>query len=218
MAIGISNLTNQDPSQAPWPRTRLAILRTMGALHGESLRYDLEALQAIVFQLAPDLLCAEITREAWEQGDLSGTTLEVREALAPVIALTDTVLVPVAPSANQFSDFRAPPGIRRSLASQFERLLRFGQRSARTPEGIHGPAFELFCHTVCALEEMTWAEADRDAYRDHTEGMAGNILEAVQRDPGGRVLVVVQCQWHHTLEPLLEQAAAWLELVDYRDL
>lgn len=218
MSKKVTKPTKQGLGLEPPIRTRLAILRTMGALHTESLQYDLKALQAIVQHLAPDLLCAEITREAWELGDLSGATLEVREALAPVIALTDTVLVPVAPSADQFSDFRAPPGFRQSLARLFERLLRLGQRSANSPEGIHGPAFEVFCHTVCALEEMTWTEADRAAYREHTEALGDNILKAVNRDPGGRVLVVVQCQWHHTLEPLLEQAAENIEIVDYRDL
>ncbi len=219
MSERFNKTSNQDMNQQPPPRTRLAVLRTMGALHRESLQYDLEALKTIVLHLAPDLLCAEITLEAWERGDLAGATLEVREVLAPVIALTDTVLVPVAPSEDQFSDFRAPPGLRQSLAHQFERLLRLGQRSANTPEAIHGLAFQFFCHTVCALEEMTWTPDDQAAFRAHTEALAVNILEAVRRDPGGRVLVVVRCQWHHILEPLLKRhAAEQLEIVDYRDL
>lgn len=201
------------------PTTRLAILRTMGSLHNEPLRYDLQTLRSLVLNLAPDLLCADITREAWESGDLSGAHLEIAEALIPASHLTDTVLVPVAPSSQQFSDFRSPSGPRNWLARRFDALLRWGQRVADSPEAIHGTVFETFCHTVCALQEMTWSKTDRQVYEQRTQALAANILAAIRRDPGGRVLVVVQCQWHHTLEPLLKQGAGeWLEIVDYRKL
>ena len=199
--------------------TRLAILRTMGALHSEPLQYDLDSLRTLVVHLAPDLLCADITRQAWESGQLSNAPLELRQALLPAIAQTDTVLVPVAPTEQQFDDYKAPPGFRTWLAQRFDRLLRWGQRKANRPEAIHGMAFETFCHTVCALEEMTWRAADRAAYQARTAALAENILAAIRRDPGGRVLVVVRCQWHHTLEPLLKkQAGNWLQIVDYREL
>jgi hypothetical protein len=32
------------------------------------------------------------------------------------------------------------------------------------------------------------------------------------------VLVVVQCQWHHSLEPLLKAKTDLLEIVDYQEL
>lgn len=190
----------------------------MGSLHAEPLRYDLETLRSLIIQLAPDLLCADITREAWENGDLSTASLEVREALVPAITLTDTVLVPVGPTDQQFADYQAPPGWRQQMATLFDRLLDWGQRKADGPEAIHGLSFQLFCHTVCGLEEMTWTPADQAAYKARTAALKANIIEAVQRDPGRRVLVVVQCQWHHDLEPQLKQAGDWLELVDYREL
>ncbi|HEX6303249.1 MAG TPA: hypothetical protein VFZ76_03600 [Anaerolineales bacterium] len=200
------------------PRTRLAILRTMGPLHAEPLGYDLDCLREIILRVGPDLLCADITREDWENKALSNTALEVREALAPVIKMSDTVLVPVAPTPEQFSDYEAPPGWRRTLSGWFARLLQRGQRVANRPEAIHGVVFEAFCHTVCALSEMTWREADQSAYQMRNKALAENIVRAVQRDPGTRVLVVIQCQWNHTLEPILKREADWLEIVDYRVL
>ncbi len=200
------------------PTTRLAVLRTMGALHAQPLRYDLESLRSIVLHLSPDLVCAEITREAWESNDLSRAPLEIREALAPVIAQTDIVLIPIAPSQKQFTDYQSMPGWRHSLSQQFDRLLQWGQRVANRPEAIHGKAFQLFCHTVCALNALTWNDTDRAEYQAHNKALAENILEAIRRDPGGRVLVVVQCQWYHSLEPTLRQLADWVEIVDYPDL
>ncbi len=74
-------------------QTRLAILGTMSDLHRQPISYDLNCLQKVVADLAPDLLCAEITQEAWESADFSQTSLEVREALAPTIASMDIVLI-----------------------------------------------------------------------------------------------------------------------------
>lgn len=199
------------------PTTRLAILRTMGLLHTEPLQYDLECLRSIISDLAPDLVCAEITREDWENVRLSATTLEVREVLTPVIAVTDTVLVPVAPSSMQFRDYKASSGWRQSLTHKFDRILKWGQRKADRPETIHDLMFRTFCHTVCIMTEMSWSKEDRTAWKIHNEALAENILEAIRRDPGMRVLVVVQCQWYHSLEPLLKKED-WLEIVDYREL
>ena len=201
-----------------FPPHRLAILRTMGALHMEPLEYDLKTLNTLILQLAPDLVCADITQQEWESGDLSGAPLEVREALAPAIALTDTVLVPIASTPQQYTDFRSPPGIRHWLSVRFDRMLQWGQRRANTVAGVHGGAFEAFCHTVCAMEERTWTETDRAAYQIRTRALAENVVAAVERDPGGRVLVVIQCQWHHTLEHALREKANWLEIVDYAEL
>jgi len=199
-------------------KTRLAILRTMGDLHTEPLRYDLDSLRTIVANLTPDLVCVDITRVDWENGDLAKAPLEVREALVPVIQQTDSVLVPVAPTPEQFSDYQATSGWRRDLSQTFDGWLKWGQRKANGPEAIHGMAFEAFCHTVCAMTEMTWSQANQAAHRDRNQVLADNIIQAIRRDPGRRVLVVIQCQWQHTLEPLLKKKAEWLDIVDYKDL
>ena len=120
------------------PRTRLAILGTLFDLHRELLPYDLAALRQLVVELAPEILCAEITKGTWEAGDLTSAEVEVREALAPVVAVTDTVLVPVAPTEHQFLDFAPRAGWRWSLVRALERLLRWGQRGAGTPEAVNG--------------------------------------------------------------------------------
>lgn len=200
------------------PTTRLAVLRTIGTLH-TGLHYDLATLRDLVMRLSPDLLCADITRQAWESGDLTTAPLEVRDALVPAIAMTDTVLVPVGPDASQFSDYQASPGWRDRLARFLDRALRWGQRKVGRVESIHGMPFEAFCHAICVLEEVTWRSADRTDYHARMQALAANILAAIRRDPGGRVLAVVQCQWQHALAPLLKQQSGdWLQIVDYREL
>ncbi len=200
------------------PRTRMAILGTLSDLHGQPLPYDLACLRKIVTEQAPDLLCAEVTTEVWEQSNLAAAELEVREALAPVAALTDIVLVPVAPSEKQYAEFASNAGWRRRATQSGIRVLRWGQRKAATPEAIHGFLFEAFCHTVCALTEATWPPAQRAEWEKQNQQMVENILDVVRRDPGRRVLVVVQCQRMHRLAPLLKAYREELELVDYQKL
>jgi hypothetical protein len=199
-------------------RTRLAVLGTISDLHREPLAYDLARLRSIVTDLAPDLLCAEITREAWEGGDLSAATVEVREALAPVEAATDIVIVPVASTPKQYIDFAPSEQWRRDLVLAFDRLLQWGLRQANRPEEVNGLLFGAFCHTVCWLTEKMWTAEDRAAWQAQNKALAENILQAVQRDPGRRVLVAVQCQRLHRLVPLLRTDINWLEIVNYWEL
>ncbi len=61
------------------PKTRLALLGTLGHLHAEPLRYDLACLRSLVEALEPDLLGIEVEPDAWERGDLRAAPVEVRE-------------------------------------------------------------------------------------------------------------------------------------------
>jgi len=199
------------------PRTRLAILGTLSDLHRQPIAYDLNCLRHLVADLAPDLLCAEITREAWEGGDLSTAAVEVREALAPVVAATDIVLVPVLPTSKQYADFTPATGWHRDLVRTFDWLLQWGQREADSPEAVNGALFGAFCHTLCALTELMWTAEDRAAWEAQNRALAENIVQTVRRDIGRRVLVAVQCQRKHWLDARLRRQAD-VELVHYWEL
>ncbi len=199
-------------------RTQLAILGTMSDLHRQPISYDLNCLQKIVADVSPDLLCAEITREAWERGDFSQASLEVREALAPTIASMDIVLIPVAPSRKQYADFTPNLGWRHRIVRNFDRLLRWGQIQANDVGTVNGMWFGAFCHIVCWVTEMFWTAKDRAAWERQNQELVENIVRAVQRDSGRRVLVAVQCQRLHRLLPLLHAHSNLFELVAYQNL
>ena len=199
-------------------RTRLAILATMSDLHRQPLRYDFNCLQKTIADVSPDLLCAEITMEAWEREDFSRAALEVHEALVPAIASTDIVLIPVAPTPEQYADFTPDSGWRRRLVRTFDRLLRWGQIQADDVKTINGPWFGAFCHTVCWLTESLWSAKDRVAWEKQNQELVENIARAVQRDSGRRVLVAVQCQRLHRLIPLLHTHNDLFKIVSYQDL
>lgn len=200
------------------PRTRLALLGTMSDLHTQPVSYDLRNLQKIVTDLAPDLLCAEVTKEAWEGGDLSKVSLELRKALAPAVAVTDIVLIPVVPSTKQFADFTPLDGWRRSLIRTFDRILRWGQRKADTAEAINDVWFGFFCHSLCELTEMFWSKQDRAAWEKQNHALVENIINALWNNEGSRVLVAVQCQRLHRLIPLLEKHSNLFDLVGFQNL
>ncbi len=199
-------------------RTHLAILGTVADLHCQAIPYDLTCLRQVVIDRSPDLLYAEITRETWEQGDLSSAMLEIREALAPVEAATDIVLVPVAPSQRRFDEFAPVTGWRRYVVRSLRRILRWGQRKAGTPEAINGFWFGAFCHSICALSELTWSPQERAIWDEQNREMVENIIQAVRRDPGRRVLVVVQCQRVHRLTPLLRRYDDDIQIVSFREI
>ena len=199
-------------------QTRLAVLGTISDLHSQPIAYDLGCLRKIVSDLVPDLLCAEITMEAWEREDFSRASLEVREALAPIIASTDIVLIPIAPAPERYADFRPDSGWRRRLVRTFDRLLRWGQIQADDVRTVNGPWFGAFCHTVCWLTEMFWTTKDRAAWERQNQELVENIVSAVQRDSGRRVLVAVQCQRLHRLIPMLHAHDDLFKIMAYQNL
>ena len=199
-------------------QTRLAILGTMSDLHRQPISYDLECLQRIVADLCPDLLCAEITQEAWERADFSQASLEVREALAPTIASMDIILIPVAPSPRQYEDFTPDSDWRHRLVRIFNRLLRWGQIQADDVKTINGLGFGAFCHTVCWLTEIFWSSEDRAFWETQNKALVENVVRAVQRDGECRVLVAVQCQRLHRLIPLLQAHNDLFKIVSYQNL
>ncbi len=202
----------------PLPVTRLAVLGLPAGLGQEPIPFDLDCLRTLVTGIEPDLLCAEITHADWEAGNLAQVEAGVREALAPVVASSDIVLVPVIPTTQHFDDFAPVQGWRRKWVQALARLLRWGQRLAGGAEAINGLAFGAFCHTVCGLTEMFWTVDDRRAWQAQNKALADNILTAVQRDPGRRILVVVQCQRLHQLLPRLHDVVGNTLMVDYRRL
>ncbi len=199
-------------------RTRLAILGTMSDLHTQPISYDLDCLQKVVADVSPDLLCAEITTEAWEREDFSQAALEVHEALAPVVASMDVVLIPVAPTPEQYTDFTPDSGWRRRLVQSFDRLLRWGQIQADDVQTVNGPWFGVFCHTVCWVTEIFWTAEDCAKWERQNQELVENIVRTVQRDSGRRVLVAVQCQRLHRLMPLLYSHDDLFKIVGYQDL
>lgn len=201
-------------------KTRLALLGTMGHLHTEPLRYDLARLQSLVETLEPDLLGVEVAPAGWEQGDLSGAPIEVREGLVPAARRTDTVIVPLGgPSPLEF----APPEggetarLRSNLVLAADNLMRGLQRAANTPERVNSTLFGHICRSICYLEAAMASDVGRRAWEETNEGILERLLWAVSRDPGRRVLVAVQCRRAHWLRSRLKRTPA-IGLVDYREL
>ena len=190
----------------------------MSDLHRQPIAYDLGCLRKVVADLAPDLLCAEITMDAWEHEDFSIASLEVREVLAPIIASTDIVLIPVAPTPERYADFTPGFGWRRRLVRTFDRLLRWGQVQADDVQTVNGLWFGVFCHIVCWFTEALWTPKDRTAWEKQNQELVENVVRAVQRDSGRRVLVAVQCQRLHRLIPLLRAHDEVIDIVGYQSL
>jgi N-glycosylase/DNA lyase len=78
--------------------------------------------------------------------------------------------------------------------------------------------FESFCHTVCVMTEMAWSPSERLAWDKQNKAMAEAIQEVASQNPGQRVLVAVQCQRFHKLEPYLKTYSNEMDLVYYLDL
>ena len=187
-------------------KTRIAVLGTLADLHREPIRYNLACLTDLVEQLNPDLLFAELQREAWEAGEVSTAPIEYREALIPLAARTNIVIVPIQAAAGcqlVLAQVAHIGRLRRAILRWPDNLLRFLQLRADGPRAIHSGSFRHICHTICVLEAGVGGPAARQAWDAANRALLENVLAAVRRDPGVRVLVTVDCRrWHLLAERL----------------
>jgi hypothetical protein len=201
-------------------KTRVAVLGTLAELHREPIRYNLACLTDLVEELNPDLLFAELHRDVWEAGDVSDVSIEYREALIPLAARTNIVIVPIQAAAGcepvMAQDGRmARP--RRAILRRLDGLLRWFQLRADGPRAIHSGSFGHLCHTICLLEAWVGGPATRQAWDAANRALLENVLTAVRHDPGVRVLITVDCRRWHQLVGSLRHVEE-VELVAYWEL
>ena len=199
----------------PIIHTSVAVLGTLTEFHHEPLPYNLKALVKLVTALRPDLLCLDITPDQWQRRDFADLPPEYREALLPLAHQTDMVVVPIG-EARPLEEPQAAGWRGRAIA-----LLRRGllglQRTSPDPAAInqgwrHHMANELY-DTIARLA----GRGARHAWHAHTAHLTQRVLETAKRDPGCRILVVVNVCYCHHLRPALRQYPE-VNVVDYSQL
>lgn len=214
--LGTMTVTRSEQS----PRSRVAILGTLADFHRESIQYDLKSLRSVVKELQPDLLCAEINPADWKAGDLNRLSIEYREALVPLSRRTDIIIIPVG-GFKEKELFKPRGGRWLELRILMIRLLntqfRFMQRLANGPRAINSGFFGWMCNCMCALIAWICGPQAQKEWDEANRIILGNILAAIRRDPGRRVLITVNCRLRHRLQRRLGREAD-IELVYYRVL
>jgi hypothetical protein len=202
----------EDTMQSP---TRVAVLGTLAEFHEEPISYDLASLIDLVTALRPDLLCLDLTPEQWQLQDFDGLPPEYRRALLPLAAQTDIVVAPIGDAITP--DESEVAGWRAKLVAWLRAGLATLQRTAPGPDAVnHGLRHEVanwLYHLIAWLTgEETFRERD-----EHVDRLTKKILEIVRRDPGTRVLVVVNVQFCHRIRPALRDYPN-IQVVKYSEL
>lgn len=209
-----------EPKETLTNKSRVAVLGTLAELHQEPIKFNLKMLRRLVKELKPDLLCAEIHPNDWLTGDLDRMLPEYKEALVSLSRRSDIIIVPVSSSNDR--ELIAPWDQRwYRLRSWIVRLLngqlRFMQRVANGPRAINSGVFGLICDGTCSLTAWVCGLEARRAWDKSNQAILDNIVAAVQRDPGRRVLVTVDCRRRHRLERNLRYVPE-IDLVFYQQL
>ena len=195
--------------------TPVAVLGTLAEFHREPIPYDLGALVRLVNELRPDLLCLDMTLDQWQRHDFADLPPEYREALLPLAHQTDIVVVPIG--GKQPLEEPTASGWRGRTITVLRRWLAGLQRTAPGPAAIN----EGWRHHLAdaLYSTIAWlAGGDvRRAWHAHTAHLTQQVLEVVRRDPGCRVLVVVNVRYCHHIRPALRKHPE-IDVVSYLHL
>lgn len=206
---------NEKRVMADAERTRVAVLGTLAEFHREPIPYDLQALVDLVSRINPDLLCLDMTPEQWQLKEFDALPPEYHQALLPLAHQTDIVVVPIAGGHPQ--PRAAAKGWRRAPIAWLRSLLAVLQRTAPGPDAINqGWRHELANLLYQATRILAGSQVEQ-AQKAHTDWLTEQVLAVARRDPGARVLVVVNVQYCHIIRHRLHHHSH-LEVSNYADL
>lgn len=195
-------MTSGDTRETERP-TRIAVLGTLAEFHEAPLPYDLDALVGLVAEINPDLLCLDISLAQWQRQDFSHLPPEYSEALLPLAAQTDIVVVPIG--GEQRMPRAAAGGWRGDLIGWARKGLGWLQAGASGPDAINQGWRHDAGNVLYALTRRLAGEEANHAYHAHLEQVSGAALQAAANNPGSRILVVTNIQYCHHIRPRLQQ-------------
>lgn len=179
---------------------------TLAEFRPEPIPYDLGGLVSFVATIAPDLLCLDMTLDRWLRRDFGGLPREYRDALLPLAAQTDIVVVPIGNGSAETDDARdaAPPGGTRGWLYR-----RVRAATARLQRGIDSPVAvgeglrHTFAEHLLSLLDRLEKSPGRETAEAHGDALVERIVELARRDPERRILVVVNARHCHRLRRAL---------------
>ena len=196
-------------------QTAIAVLGALTEFHEESIPFDLDALVQLVCEINPDLLCLDLSPEQWRSQSFGKLTPDYREALLSMAYQTDIVVVPIG-------EREQPPepeatGWRGSVIALLHSGLGYLQKTASGPDAINSGWRHDLANYLYELM-LRLGDGDVEQAREaHRKALIDNILATADRDPGARILVVVNVQHCHHIRPALRRRED-VEVKDYRDL
>ncbi|HEY4724253.1 MAG TPA: hypothetical protein VII92_20525 [Anaerolineae bacterium] len=196
-------------------RTPIAVLGTLAEFHREPIPYDLGALVRLVNRLRPDLLCLDMTPDQWQRRDFAELPPEYREGLLPLAHQTDIVVVPIGEKRSL--EEPTASGWRGRIIAVLRKALAYLQRTSPGPAAIN----EGWRHHVAdtLYSTIAWFAGDdaHRAWQAHTAHLTQQVLEIARRDPGCRVLVVVNVRHCHHIRAALKKYPI-VNVVKYSEL
>jgi hypothetical protein len=181
--------------------TRIAVLGTLAEFHQEPIPYDMAALLDLVAGIDPDLLCLDMTQEQWQTQEFEDLAPEYREALLPLAHQTDIVVAPIA--GGQPPPMPEASGWRGAAIRWLRKQIATIQRNASGPDAVNqGWRHHLANYLYGASRWLSTGNIE-SASRKHADHLTQSVLQVARRDPGARVLVVVNVQYCHIIRERL---------------
>lgn len=211
--IRAANATNES--------TPVAVLGTLAEFRPDPTPYDLAGLVRFVREISPDLLCLDMTLEDWQRRDFGGLPPEYRDALVPLAYQTDIVVVPIGsgpePGSATRDDPRGATSIRSWIVNRLRGALVRLDHGTHDPASVDRGAHHFVAEFIYHLIDDVQGASVRATVVAHREALAARIADVARRDPGSRILVVVNARYCHRLRRELRRHAG-VRLVSYSEL
>jgi hypothetical protein len=195
-------------------QTTIAVLGALAEFHREGISYDLSELVELVRKINPDLLCLDITMAQWQAQNFDDLPGEYVEALLPLAYQTDIVVAPIGGGPSVVETTAS--GWRASIIRWLRRPLAWIQETASSPAALNQGWRHDLGNSFYDFARRLAGDNVQHAYHQHIQQLAQAVIETAERNPGNRILVVVNIQYCHHIRPLLQQTG--LQITSYSEL
>ena len=196
-------------------RTRVAVLGTLAEFHNEAIPFEISSLLELVANINPDLLCLDITLNQWRERDFDNLPPQYREALLPLASQTDIVVAPIG--AEKPPTREVSGAWRRKAITWLRSWIASIQRKAPSPDATNqGWRHDLSNYLYKTIRALSAGPRKREV-ADYVDHLVYKVLEVSRRDPGTRVLVVINVQYCHIVRQRLREYRD-VKVANYRDL
>lgn len=219
LAVGGTGASAADAENIP---AEVVVLSVLHQLHGEIDGYSFDVLSDVIESLQPDVICVELTNADLESRREQSTKQEYQKSLFPLLEQYDYRLVALEPDPPLYDEL---VGRMRNASAELQQDNAAGAAAFATysetlyeliverwvsPAAVNSAATDVLFESKHRFQNALFGPDEAAAWEGWNRHFLDRILEAAQRHPNSRILVLVGAEHGYWLRNRLRDTGVRL--------
>jgi len=198
-------------------KSKVFVLSTLHQFHGQSKFYSFETLSKIVEMIKPDVIAVELTPTALETRKEQKTKQEYQKSIFPLADKHKYALVPLEPAEPKFSELvklvtdaskelnEKSPQKAEAFSVYSNALYDYLFKTWDSPLAVNSSQTDSLFEVKHKFQNALFGEKEEKGWEGWNQHFLDKILEAAQKNPGKKILVLVGAEHSYWLRKHLKE-------------